>query len=101
MRARLVQRDDRALGLVASVVAGQLWDRVSHPAVFFYGAGSQWQDRRIDLVGPSRHVVFARHRLCATFRRWQGGYRDGSNSSIGLPSGSSTWICRPAGPASI
>jgi MFS family permease len=26
------------LGLVASVVAGQLWDRVSHPAVFFYGA---------------------------------------------------------------
>jgi hypothetical protein len=34
----LVQRDDRALGLVASVVAGQLWDRVSHPAVFFYGA---------------------------------------------------------------
>jgi MFS family permease len=26
------------LRLVASVVAGQLWDRVSHPAVFFYGA---------------------------------------------------------------
>jgi MFS family permease len=26
------------LGLLASVVAGQLWDRVSHPAVFFYGA---------------------------------------------------------------
>lgn len=26
------------LGLVASVVAGQLWDRVSHPAVFLYGA---------------------------------------------------------------
>jgi hypothetical protein len=23
---------------MASVVAGQLWDRVSHPAVFFYGA---------------------------------------------------------------
>jgi len=26
------------LGLVASIVAGQLWDRVSHSAVFFYGA---------------------------------------------------------------
>jgi MFS family permease len=26
------------LGLVASVVAGQLWDHVSHAAVFFYGA---------------------------------------------------------------
>jgi len=26
------------LGLVASVVAGQLWDRVSHSAVFYYGA---------------------------------------------------------------
>ena len=26
------------LGSVASVVAGQLWDRISHPAVFFYGA---------------------------------------------------------------
>jgi MFS family permease len=26
------------LGLMASVVAGQLWDRISHPAVFFYGA---------------------------------------------------------------
>jgi MFS family permease len=26
------------LGLIASVVAGQLWDRVGHPAVFFYGA---------------------------------------------------------------
>jgi hypothetical protein len=26
------------LGLVASVVAGQLSDRASHPAVFFYGA---------------------------------------------------------------
>jgi MFS family permease len=26
------------LGLMASVVAGQLWDRVGHPAVFFYGA---------------------------------------------------------------
>jgi MFS family permease len=26
------------MGLVASIVAGQLWDRVSHPAVFFYGA---------------------------------------------------------------
>jgi hypothetical protein len=29
------------------------------------------------------------------------GYRAGSNSSIGLPSGSSIWICRPTGPASI
>ncbi len=27
------------LQLVASVVAGQLWDRVGHAAVFFYGAG--------------------------------------------------------------
>jgi MFS family permease len=26
------------LGLIASRVAGQLWDRVGHPAVFFYGA---------------------------------------------------------------
>jgi MFS family permease len=26
------------LGLVASVVAGQLWDHVAHAAVFFYGA---------------------------------------------------------------
>jgi MFS family permease len=26
------------LGLIASIVAGQLWDRVGHPAVFFYGA---------------------------------------------------------------
>lgn len=26
------------LGLVASVVAGQLWDRVGHAAVFYYGA---------------------------------------------------------------
>jgi len=26
-------------GLVASLVAGQLWDRVSHSAVFIYGAG--------------------------------------------------------------
>jgi MFS family permease len=26
------------VGLVASVVAGQLWDRVSHATVFFYGA---------------------------------------------------------------
>jgi hypothetical protein len=26
------------LGLVASVVAGLLWDHVSHPAVFLYGA---------------------------------------------------------------
>lgn len=26
------------LGLVASIVAGQLWDRVGHAAVFFYGA---------------------------------------------------------------
>lgn len=25
-------------GLIASVVAGQLWDRVSHPSVFIYGA---------------------------------------------------------------
>ncbi len=25
-------------GLFASVVAGQLWDRINHPAVFFYGA---------------------------------------------------------------
>lgn len=28
------------LGLVASVVAGILWDNVSHAAVFFYGAAS-------------------------------------------------------------
>lgn len=28
------------LGLLASVVAGQLWDRVGHPAVFLYGAAS-------------------------------------------------------------
>jgi MFS family permease len=28
------------LGLVASVVAGLLWDRVSHAAVFYYGAAS-------------------------------------------------------------
>ena len=26
------------LGLFASIVAGQLWDRAGHPAVFFYGA---------------------------------------------------------------
>jgi MFS family permease len=26
------------LGLIASIVAGQLWDRVGHAAVFFYGA---------------------------------------------------------------
>jgi hypothetical protein len=26
------------LGLVASVVAGLLWDNVGHPAVFVYGA---------------------------------------------------------------
>jgi MFS family permease len=26
------------LGLIASIVAGQLWDRSGHPAVFFYGA---------------------------------------------------------------
>jgi MFS family permease len=26
------------LGLIASIVAGQLWDRVGHTAVFFYGA---------------------------------------------------------------
>jgi len=26
------------LGLVASLIAGQLWDRVGHPAVFLYGA---------------------------------------------------------------
>jgi MFS family permease len=26
------------LGLLASLVAAQLWDRVSHPAVFVYGA---------------------------------------------------------------
>lgn len=26
------------LGLIASIVAGQLWDRVGHPAVFVYGA---------------------------------------------------------------
>ena len=26
------------LGLIASIVAGQLWDRVGHQAVFFYGA---------------------------------------------------------------
>jgi MFS family permease len=26
------------LGLVASIVAGQLWDHVSHAAAFFYGA---------------------------------------------------------------
>ena len=28
-------------------------------------------------------------------------YRAGSNSSIGFPSGSSTWICLPPGPVSI
>jgi MFS family permease len=28
------------LGLVASIVAGQLWDRVGHAAVFFYGAAT-------------------------------------------------------------
>src|SRR5947208_2561222 len=28
-------------------------------------------------------------------------YRAGSNSSIGLPSGSSIWICLPPGPVSI
>jgi MFS family permease len=28
------------LGLVASIVAGQLWDRISHAAVFYYGAAS-------------------------------------------------------------
>jgi MFS family permease len=27
-------------GLIASTVAGQLWDRVGHPAVFFYGAAA-------------------------------------------------------------
>lgn len=27
------------LGLIASIVAGQLWDRVGHAAVFYYGAG--------------------------------------------------------------
>jgi MFS family permease len=26
------------LGLIASIVAGHLWDRAGHPAVFFYGA---------------------------------------------------------------
>ena len=25
-------------GLIASVVAGQLWDKVSHPSVFIFGA---------------------------------------------------------------
>ena len=29
------------------------------------------------------------------------GYRAGSKSSIGFPSGSSIWICRPPGPTSI
>jgi MFS family permease len=28
------------LGMVASVVAGLLWDRVGHAAIFYYGAGS-------------------------------------------------------------
>src|SRR5215472_14458181 len=27
------------LGLIASIVAGQLWDRIGHAAVFYYGAG--------------------------------------------------------------
>jgi MFS family permease len=26
------------LQLVASLVAGMLWDRIGHPAVFYYGA---------------------------------------------------------------
>jgi MFS family permease len=27
-------------GLIASIVAGQLWDKAGHPAVFIYGVGS-------------------------------------------------------------
>ena len=40
-------------------------------------------------------------------RKGEGGirsafsYRAGSNSSIGLPSGSSIWICLPPGPVSM
>jgi len=37
-RHRLVQHYGRPLQLVASVVAGLLWDRVGHAAVFYYGA---------------------------------------------------------------
>ena len=37
-RAPLALQTVGLLGLVASVVAGLLWDHVSHAAVFFYGA---------------------------------------------------------------
>src|SRR4026209_2633594 len=37
-RERMVQRDPRPLRLGSDVVAGLLWDHVSHAAVFLYGA---------------------------------------------------------------
>ena len=42
-----------------------------------------------------------RERLPACRARSPSAYRAGSKSSIGFPSGSSTWICRPPGPASM
>ena len=89
-RPRLVQRDDWALG-----IGGQRRSRTAVGSRQPSGCVLLWRgirdgrDRRVDPAGPSRHIVPI---AC---------YRAGSNSSIGLPSGSSTWICRPTGPASI
>src|SRR5262249_38368976 len=44
-------------------------------------------------------LVFSGRRRSADLQ--EPSYRAGSNNSIGFPSGSSTWICRPPGPISI
>jgi MFS family permease len=53
------------LGLVASVVAGLLWDRVSHAAVFYYGAASAV----VGSIGLLAFVPARRNRSSASGQR--------------------------------
>jgi hypothetical protein len=56
---------------------------------------------RLPHYGVFDFIAFGVNRGTVTLVGYSSAYRAGSKSSIGFPSGSSTWICWPPGPVSI
>jgi hypothetical protein len=93
---------------------GQVWaaDRTSTATTILSGCAGRLTDSAVGAASGRRSRLRRLQRASGHSRPTQNrstlrgpatscGYRAGSKSSIGLPSGSSIWTCRPTGPASI
>jgi hypothetical protein len=90
------------------LAAHGIWNQATTPVEFVkpslsgvgQGACAATKTASVSTLPPRRneppHMVSSR-----CHQRFSFVYRAGSKSSIGFPSGSSTWIYRPPGPASI